>query len=336
MHAPERISDETLLDYLLERCDQAEAARVAGAVEHDAVVAARLAALRRILEPLDTWTAPPPPARLVDDILDAIAAQSAGEAIKRERAASAVPSGSDRDYGGRPLLSLRELLALAACITILVGIIVPSASSAKFNARRQMCASNLGSLYQATTAYAQANAGFLPAVARAPDQAWLPKPGKTHQTNRRPVYLLLKGRYVSDPATFVCPARLGDSAVAEQDVSNNNDFPDKGNCGYDAQLLAGPTPRRLGVAARVSMAYLSDTNPLFDGGKFNPEVDPATANSTSHREFGQNVLRLDGRVSWCTSPEFEPTGDNIWQAGDAREYDGTERPVAITDAFLIP
>lgn len=336
MEEPEQISDDTLLDFLLERCDEAQAARVAAALGRDAVLAARLERLRQTLAPLDTWTTPPPPASMVDDILDAIAAQSATSAIGDQRAASALPPDVERGRGGRPILSLRELVALAACITIFVGIIVPSISSSRFKSRQQACAGNLASLFRGTSSYTQAYAGLMPSVARQPGQPWLKTAGKPARTNRSNMYLVLRGGYVKSPKLFVCQARKSAQEMSPEDVDRNTDFPERRNCSYDLQRIAGPVPMRLTILARRAVPLISDANPLFEDGRFNSDLDPKTTNSTSHAGYGQNVLHADGRVHWRTSPVLDAARDNMWLAGSNTDYDGTEVPASATDVFIVP
>ena len=336
MDRPTDISNDQLLDYVLERCQAADEQRIRAALRQDPALNARCDRLRRRLAPLDAWTAPPPREGLVDDILDVIAAQSAGRALERRQAASALPPGSNRDLAGsRPLVSLRELVALAACITFLVGIVVPGLSTARFNSRRTMCASNLAGLYQGMSSYAQSYAGLLPMVGREPGQPWLRKQDQAHRTNRSNAYLLLRHRFVARPEQFVCQARKGARPMSTDQIDRNTDFPSDRNCSYDLQNLSGPTPRHLLIAARIALPFMADANPLFEGGRFNGAADPQ-ANTTSHQGLGQNVLHFDGRVAWYVTPLSESTRDNIWQAGDLREYNGTETPLSTTDAFLTP
>lgn len=332
MDRPERISDETLLDYLLKRCGEAEASRVAAVLEQDAEQAARFERLARSLKPLDTWIAPEPSSGMVDDILEAIAAQ---QPVKFEEAASTLPPGGEEGVRGSPILSLRELVALAACITIFVGVLVPAFNQARFNSRRQMCANNLGSLFRGASSYAASNAGMLPFAGAAPGRSWLPQPGQLRASNRRHLLPAARAGHLR-LRILICPARKGDTPMDPADLARCDDFPSLNNCSYDLQHMTGPTPRRLVAVARTCMPFVSDVNPLFDGARFHANVDPETSNSASHRGAGQNVLQFVGSVVWYKSPLCSPTGDNIWLAGAIRWYNGNEEPTSSTDAFLIP
>lgn len=334
MASARHITDDLLLDYVLERCDRQEAAQIAAAIFGDVQLAARAERLRATLAPLDTWTTPPPPASMVGDILDYIAAHDARTLLRAKRPERGLPSG-DRVSGRRGwVISLREALALAACLMLLASLLVPSMSAVRHGARRQMCASNLGSLGQAAAFYASANNGYLP-WAGQPRGLWLRQPGQPQAPNTRHLYPLLTMRYVGDPRLFICPGRPGDTPMQASDVDDHADFPDPRNRSYHQQLVARPL-RLQAVVRPFVMPYVSDANPIFDGDTFNEDVDPATANSTSHGSRGQNVLFLDGSTRWCRTPIVPESGDNMWQIGDLKHYSGSEVPTAATDVFMTP
>ncbi|MCP4249244.1 MAG: hypothetical protein GY778_19545 [bacterium] len=333
MDQPERITDDLLLGYVLERCTDDEASRIVEALRTDADLAARHGRLAEMLEPLGTWTTPEPPPTMVSDILDAIGAPTT---LKFEPAASTLPPGSEADFGRSPILSLRELVALAACITIFVSVFVPALSTARFNSRRQMCANNLASMFRGTTSYATANAGMLPGTAWPEGGSWLTRPGQPRVSNRRQVYLVLRMGYVATPKQLVCPDRRSAAPMDESQVAGCDDFPEAQNCSYDVQHTASLGTRRMTLLARTSMPFISDANPLFDGYRFHADVDPENANTNAHRRAGQNVLAFDGTVAWLESPILGPGGDNIWQAGNIRRYKGDEAPTSPNDVFLVP
>ena len=81
---------------------------------------------------------------------------------------------------------------------------------------------------------------------------------------------------------------------------------------------------------------MSDANPLFRDGRFVETADPDTTNSLAHGGDGQNVMTLDGRVEFTTSPLYGDFRDNVWTIQGVRTYTGTEVPTRDDDAFLIP
>lgn len=78
---------------------------------------------------------------------------------------------------------------------------------------------------------------------------------------------------------------------------------------------------------------MGDDNPLFDNGR--PLVglgralglvDVSKANSAAHRGAGENVLTIDGRVKWVTTPQSGANGDNIWTLQDVERLHRARRP----------
>ncbi|HUU85972.1 MAG TPA: hypothetical protein VM243_20950 [Phycisphaerae bacterium] len=333
MAEPEHITEEQLLDYLLEQCDEAEAARIATALEADPHLAATHHRLADALRPLDAWVAPDPPQAMVGRILDGIAAQNPPKLVP---AASTLPPEAAGESIRRPLFSLRELVALAACITLFVGVLIPMMSSVRFNSRRQGCANNLASLYGGLSTFSQANEGQLPFNGQAGRQRPLGQRGQRWAPNRDHLFPLVQQGHVARAklSIFLCPERKGDEPMSPDMVDTSDGFADPRNCSYDVQYMSRPVRLVTGFVRPVPL--LGDASPLFEGGRFHRDVDPERANSTSHRGVGQNLLLLSGSVIWQTTPVFEPTGDNIYQAGQVRDYAGTETPVHATDTFLVP
>lgn len=313
---------EVLLDYLLDKLDGPSRLDLERRLSEDPALAAQLTTLRAILEPLDTWTAPPPPARLVGDILDRIEA----ERLPRLLPASTLPPSERRGLARRSIISLPELVALAACITFFIGVFVPGVSRTRYMANRTQCANNLASMFTGLQSYAQSYAGALPNVGVQRGENWL-----TRKPNRRNVYLILHLRYV-DPRTAVCPSQKGYKVMTVEQAVRLALLPDRQYISYDMQNAAGPTSC---MSKPVCVPVLADSNPLFEGGRFNAVENIREANSVAHRGLGQLVLCADGHLQWTTSPVMG-TGDNIWTAGEATVYEGDEVQTCATDAFLIP
>ena len=317
------VTQELLLDYVLERLDDATRHDIERRIADSPELAEQLGRVRAMLTPLSTWAAPPPPVGLVGAILDRIEPSRAPEPVVRLMP----PPGELRGSGRRPILSLREVLALAACILFFVGVFVPSLSNSRQLARRVQCGTNLASLFTGLQSYAQANSGCLPNTGLGPGVNWL-----STSPNRRNLLVLIRLDLVQ-PQVMVCPSRPDHQPMPADQVSRVAALSDRKYSSYDMQNVAGPT---CNLQDRLAMPVVSDTNPLFEGGRFNRALDPRRTNTVGHRGKGQNVLWTDGRVLWSTSPITTDGGDNIWTIQNAGTYEGTEVPAAATDAFLIP
>jgi hypothetical protein len=302
-------SDDLLLDYHLDLLDDATRQQIDERLKHDPELTTRLDRLRGILQPLDTWAAPPAPSNLVSNILDRIEESR----FPRLVASSTLPPGERRGGRRRPVISLPELVALAACLTLFVGIFVPSVSQSRFRARKALCQNNLASLFGGMQSYAADHGGALPNVGVTRGADWL-----RNAPNRQNLMVLVRFHYVADPRTLICPSR-SDHVPAPTTSDGRMPTLARRNCSYDFQNMAGPTA---GLRAGLCIPIAADSNPLFEGGSFHAVVDPRTANSVAHRGMGQNVLCTDGHI--------------IWTVNGIKHYTGTEVQSASTDAFLVP
>jgi hypothetical protein len=228
---------------------------------------------------------------------------------------------------------MREMIAVAACLVLLVGVAVPGMASVRDRAQRAMCATNLATIFQGASSYQQASNDSLPYAGALVRASWLPGADSAapYVSNSRHPYLLLKLKYGPKPADFLCPARC-DSRPPADDVASRDDFADAGRISYDSLNLAGTSPN---VRPPRALAYMSDANPLFVNARFNEAVDPSKTNSPAHRGRGQTVLKLDGNVQFVRTPVYA-ADDNLWTIRNVRSYRGTEAPTNPDDAFLVP
>lgn len=325
---------EQLVDYHLGLLDGPESERVRRKIAGSEQLGDQLQNLNRWLEPLDAYRTPPSPSGLADRIMHRVEQSSP---LSVTGAVSSLPPSSEGGVFRRPVLSFRELVALAACLTFFIGVIVPGFSRARSNQRRAVCANNLGNVYRGVNQYAENFNWMMPQTAGfSPGVNWLrsPQPKVRRVPNSRNRYLVVRLRFAK-PTSFICPAVDDAQPMNADAIDQFDDFPSPENCSFDSQNMAGPTlPLPIGSANHLPI--YADRNPLFDGGKLNA-VNPLETNSRSHDGgSGQNVLCADGQVLWTTTPMFGPRGDNIWQADGITTYDGTEYQQHPADAFIIP
>jgi hypothetical protein len=316
--------------------DEEDARRVEAALLSSTELAALGRSMARTLRPLESWQVDPPPAGLADRILGRITDAPAESPADGEAAPIPFPTETRSGTSPRPYVAVRELVAVAACIVIFVGIFLPAYYQHRSNRHKFLCANNMRELTEAAGVYSQAHAGMLPFAGAAEDASWLPvkTPGVKVASNRRHPYVLIKLGYIRDPRVYVCPSRGQDIAMVASRYEDFDDFPEPQNISYAYQNLnAGPiriTPNN------GRLAFLSDQNPLFDGGRFHPPR-PSMINSRAHGEGkGQNVAYVDGSVSWAKIPTVGIGGDDIFRAGNITRYTGTEAPQSDCDSFLIP
>jgi len=331
---------ELLVDYHLGLLEPTQAEEFRNEISASRELQARSERCRRWLRELDAYEVPSPPADLTARVLERIAAS---EAVIPFASVSqpALPTGLERAPIGSPILSIRELLAIAACIVLFVGIFVPGYYKAQAISKQHLCRENLYQIAAAAGAYQAANAGYLPHAGVIPDGSWLRVrvPGVPRASNTRHIFKLLRDGYVTNPRIFLCPADESGLPMKMErpyDYRRLDDFAEAANFTYSSQNANTPRAVPIEKMAR-RMAYVADANPYF-GIRRSQDLNPFRAeNSHVHdANAGQNVLYVSGDAHWVTSPAVGVNNDNIYLAGSRRNYTGTELPVCETDSFLIP
>lgn len=339
--SPMESFEPMLLDYHLGQLGPEQIHELEAALSASPELSAKSEAVLRILKPLESFDAPTIPANLTDRVLDHIA-QS--QTYSFERAASSLPPATEAEISSSPFVSIRELVAIAACITIFVGVCVPAYYRVRNVAERTACLNNLQEIGVGLAQYANDFAGQLPVASRVARASWLPvkTPGVQVVSNRQHPFLLLKLDYIQNPKTFICPSRPDDVPMIPLRGNDGDrgryvgfdDFAQATNISYAYQNMNGPASPS--AERSPAMAVLGDTNPLFEGGRIHT-LAPYEANSRTHGErAGQNVGKLDGSAAWQTTPTCGVRNDHIFTAGNITRYTGTEVPQSNTDSFLIP
>lgn len=234
----------------------------------------------------------------------------------------------------RSTFSLKELVSIAAIFVVAVGIIISSFSQASHKNMQNKCYANTGQIGSALLSYASDNRGFLPA-ANLSGKNWLTGGSRREiASNSSNLYKLISEKYVPSPRVFQCPAVGSENFVPRE---NATDFQKSDHINYSFQHnIAGPALSvRQSKAVASKMVVLSDANPLFEQGTFNESLvdNPISKN---HSQSGQNVLFLDGHCKWTSASNAGVDSDNIFLAGNLKQYTGTESPVSKCDSFLLP
>jgi len=319
--------EELLLDFHLDRLDKAQRAWLEDELSRDATLAHKSRRLGRLLQPLDYWQPAAPTDHLPEKIL---------EQARLRRLPRVVQMDPDLDTYYRPRsLPLRDMVAAAACILLLVGVFVPGLSTMRDRSQRAACAANLSTIFAGTAIYREVFDDCLPYAGEVRDAAWLPtvENDGNYASNSRHSYLLLKNGFGPRAKDFICPADKNATPMVVDDFLARDDFLRAANVSYDALNLTAGNPN---VRPQRSLVYMGDANPLFTRARFNASVDPDTANSLAHGRDGQTLLMLDGSAHWVDSPLVGRNADNIWLAGTIRRYTGTESRVGPDDVQLIP
>lgn len=320
--------EELLLDAHLDQIDDDERKRLAEELANNPELQKKNERLMRVLRPLDYYTAPTAPANLVEKVLKNAAGSRSTSGAKMS------PTTDERGGHSRPFITMRELGAVAACLVLLMGALVPTLSKVRQHSHRVRCEGNMGDIYRGLSAYQGDFDGSLPYRGELFATAWMQ--GGTNEpnvaSNSRHCFGLLKNGYVENPRMFLCPADKSAKAMETEGLNQRDDFTDD-SISYDSLNLAASNPN---VRPVLPIAYLGDANPLFNNGQFDETIDPYAANSFVHQKSGQNVLLLDGSATFLKSPVYGDRRDNVWLAGSIRKYTGSETPTRDDDAQLVP
>jgi prepilin-type processing-associated H-X9-DG protein len=246
-----------------------------------------------------------------------------------------------------------EVLVVALVGVLIAAMIVPACRHARTDASREVCLAHLAEIGKAMLLYANDHEGRFPqpggpgaiwgnmprwdaptrqsAFGAAPDG----RGGKA--TISSAFYLLVKYAGLH-PKDCVCPGDVGSTEFKLSDLHDSSedfrlsdawDFgPDAADhCSYACQSPFGP--HGLSTSDDTRMAIAADRNPWLltrEGEPGRPELfqpDPVGArepserarrgNSPSHNRDGQNVLFVDGHVSFENRSDCGVDRDNIYK-----------------------
>ena len=332
-----------IIGYALGLLEADEAATARAQVDQSEELQAAAADIRRSLAPLDLLKVDSAGRELMGRVL--ARAASLPKLAAASDAAAPARSGRSRafDIGGwprllrgdeapasGPVVSLRELLGLAAAVALFVSIFVPAYSRARTHAMQTACLGNLREVGQGEIQYAADYADAFPYAGPASGPWLAPSAGGIPPaSNSRHIFLVLQGGYVK-PDKFVDPARRGDLPMSSELVRRSADFGPASNS-YSTPLLTGPW-----VTKDCDPAYplIVDQNAKFEDRRFQPCDDE---NSNSHGESrGQNVINADGSGAWTTRATVGPGNDDIFSLANISTYTGNERPTSKTDVIVVP
>jgi hypothetical protein len=328
MNDQNRNDEILLIGFLLGRCDRDAAEDVQDRLSRDKPfrrlhddISSTFAAMQLLPEPQSEGD-------LVEKTLSRIQAVRQTEALIAREELTRPAVG--------PTFSFRELGVAAAAVLIMGILFIPSIRQLRRVARRNECYSQVGQIGTALLNYAITNDGYLPGV-DGESRRWLPATGQPAVSNSAALFKLVNPhRYVQSPVLFQCPAIGGSSFEVKASMT---DFPAGKYIAYSYQHAVGSRRVRtndpvLG-AVQECMAILSDSTPVFSGGKFHANRVRART-SDNHGGTGQNVLYLDMHVEWTSDSASGVDGDNIFLVKGIYEYRGDEAPSEPTDTFLLP
>lgn len=241
-----------------------------------------------------------------------------------------------------------ELLAAAAGIVLILGILFPSAGLMRQHYYKVSCANNLRQIGQGFASFANdQNDQLSQSTVQAGSPWWkIGYQGPESHSNTRYPWQLVKQGYVKGKV-FICRGNAGAEAVQYNPSSMGSllDFPSRNNISYSFILFCDKNANTLQRSGKV---IAGDLNPVFQQipnseniyAKLN-EFEKVLLNkqlremlSSSHDGKGQNVLGCDGSVEWIRVRIVND--DDIYTIKGVDVYTGKEVPADDNDIFLAP
>jgi len=242
-----------------------------------------------------------------------------------------------------------EVLATAAAVVLVAGILFPSFGAMRDRSRQVVCADHLRQIGQAMAAFGSDHNGRIGETLVKSGSPWwkIGYQGPEIHSNTRYVWQLVKDGYAKG-SVFVCggdsegiPVQYNAAQMAELE-----DFPLRRNISYSFILLCDDNANSLTRQSRRIIA--GDLNPLFRQVPFQPSVyhqlneferiqldeQLRQMMSANHRHKGQSVLYSDGSVEFITTRIVN--GDDIFTVLGVDVYRGMETPCNPDDIFLVP
>ncbi|MHC4265380.1 MAG: hypothetical protein ACYSUK_05535 [Planctomycetota bacterium] len=240
-----------------------------------------------------------------------------------------------------------KVFAAAAVLLFFAGVFFTSTNLMRQMAWKDQCQLQLSGIFSGMRNYMSDHDGKMPCTGIQQGQPWwkVGYQGEENSSNTRRVWLLVKNGYVDDLKNFICPgneqSRKLDLALSKINVEKNNDFPTRRHITYSVRLRC---PQSATEETNGQKVLIADLNPLFENLpedysgqlslKLNEEL--ANLNSVNHKRKGQNVLFINGAVTFTKDRHTSISEDDIYTLRDTEIYRGIEVPSSETDDFLAP
>jgi len=289
------------------------------------------------LAPLRTISPPACPGELADRTVERL------RELAREHLASAPPPARVLKLARRQNLS--NVIAVAASVLLIVGILIPSSKLMRHRSDLLTCKGQLANIFRGLDLYSADHEDRFPAMARAADAPWnrIGRPGPENHSNTRNLYLLLTSGYMERAQDFVCCGGKDDrlSPLTPAQIKVHNDFPSRNHITYSYRVMSDPFATKTSLSALPIMA---DMNPHFEQPAactaarltFRLDPDRLRLNSPNHGRRGQNVLYGGGDVHYSRTRLLGDAADDIYLPEGADECRGDEVPGCLADTLLGP
>jgi len=335
---------QLLFDYCLGLTSEEETAQAEQLISSNSQAAEMHLKFETALSPLKTLESESCPDELAEGTIWRLNNQARSSQLRLEQLLAGEQAKGEASKG-RFWKNFGEVLATAAAITLIAGVVIGPLNLARQKSRQLDCTAQLMRIGQGISSYSNDHDGQLPAVATAMGAPWwkVGYQGTENHSNTRHIWLLPKGGYV-DPADFVCPGSCRSKTLKLVDSSqtqNYNDFPSRKHVTYSFRIRCNKSEEK---STGVRKVLIADVSPLFErlpddyseSLKLRLNKELLNRNSVNHKRRGQNLLFCDGSAEFVKTRRIGIQEDDIFTLRDTDTYEGVEVPSCETDAFLAP
>lgn len=350
---------QLILDFYFRCGDEEDIARGRDLIASNAEAAKLYANLEETLTELDSIKYEPCPDNLADLTvarlkLAAVPKTAANgklhALLKQEQKNSEFLPAPAVSYKGagrfwRPVF---ELLATAAAILLVAGILFPSFGAMRERSRQIACAGNLGQIGRAMAAFGNEHNGLISDIKVKAGSPWwkIGYEGPDIQSNTCYPWQLVRDGYV-DGRVFICGGHIQGEPLRYNaaQMASLKDFPSRRHISFSFMIICDDNNSLTKSSRRI---IASDMNPLFQKIPFQTSLyqklnefdrihldeKTRTLMSFNHRAKGQNSLFCDGSVEFMKTRIIN--NDDIFTVKDVDVYTGKEIPCDPEDVFLAP
>lgn len=254
-------------------------------------------------------------------------------------AASGEPLSIMQAKGPRVRFHWRDLVSIAAVLLLVSAVAMPVVGSVQRRQRQLACASHLDQSFQGFGTYAGDYQDVLPTLTAGLADSWIRVGEDPRRSNSANLFTLVRTMHASQES-LSCPGNPDAPTGAIEPGAM--DWKSLDRISFSYQIDPGTRARYLLPGDAVILVDRSPVIPRAVRG----EAFRSMANSPNHGETGQHVMRLDGSVTWMTSPVLVG-GDNVYLPRSvemvlarvksaAGLMDGDEWPESPADAFVAP
>ena len=298
--------NEDLIGYVTGALDAQEQQRIEALVRQDADLQNQVEAIRRSLQPLESYRHCEPPSDLSNQTLEYVFEQVDMHKVQpAEPVAKSAFSTRQQANGSRRAWRPMDLFVTAVVAASFVMLLSPALLNSRFTADLRLCQNNLQDLYDGFSQYSITHEGRFPSiVGNAP-----------LSTSGAYAPILLEQGYVTDEGSFYCPAADESSIWRQQGIPTRQMVVDAraedlnslqqrlgGTYGYSVGHQSGDSIQGIRNQHRPQFALIADR----------PHGQTINRRSMNHGGLGQNVLFENGHVAFVRDTRSPERGDRYY------------------------